>query len=106
MTYSDTTNLDAIFHPDSVSIIGASSRARLERARALCQATPPTTAHVLQVLGDQANRDYPIYRRPLAPDDTATLCSALFDLDARRLQLYAGHPRQEPERRIDLPLLD
>ena len=80
---------------------------RFERARALCQATPPTTAtHVLQVLGDQADRDYPIYRRPLASDDTATLCSVMFDLDARRLQLYAGHPLQEPERRIDLPLLD
>jgi hypothetical protein len=87
-------------------IIGDSSQTRLQRARALCQATPPKTAtHVLQVLGDQADPDHPIYRRPRAPDDTATLCSALFDLDARRLQLYAGHPLREPERRVDLPLL-
>jgi hypothetical protein len=75
--------------------ISASSRARLARARALCQATPPSSAtHVLALLGDQADRNYPIYRRAILPDRSATLCSALFDLDARRLRIYTCRPGQ------------
>jgi hypothetical protein len=75
--------------------ISASSRARLARARALCRATPPTNAtHVLALLGDQANRNYPIYRCAIPPDRSATLCSALFDLDARRLRIYTCRPGQ------------
>jgi hypothetical protein len=85
--------------------ISASSRARLARARALCQATPPASAaHVLALLGDQANRDYPIYRRATPPDQSATLCSALFDLDARRLHIYTRGPGQEPETELSLDL--
>ncbi len=85
--------------------IGPSSQTRLARAGALCQVTPPTeAAYVLALLGDQADRDYPIYRRATPPDRAATLCSALFDLDARRLYIYAGHPLQEPEQRMTLNL--
>lgn len=85
--------------------VGASSQARLARAQALCQATPPTDApHILALLGDQANHDYPIYCHATPPDQSATLCSALFDLDARQLRVYTGHPRQEPEPCIILDL--
>jgi hypothetical protein len=85
--------------------IGASSRARLERARALCQATSPSSAtHVLALLGDQADQDYPIYRRALPPDRSATLCSALFDLDARQLRIYTHRPGLEPETCLSLDL--
>jgi hypothetical protein len=81
--------------------IGPSSRTRLARGRTLCKATPPAdAAHVLALLGDQADRNYPIYRRATPPDRGATLCSALFDLDARQLRIYAGHPVLEPEQSI------
>jgi len=87
--------------------IGPSSRARLARAQALCQEAPPGDAtQVLAVLGDQADRDYPIYRNATLPDRGATLCSALFDLDARQLRIYAGHPLREPGRCVTLDIGD
>ncbi len=81
--------------------IGPSSRARLERAQALCQATAHSDAtQVLSLLGDETDRSYPIYRTATPPDRIATLCSAFFDLDRRQLHIYAGHPRREPERHL------
>lgn len=85
--------------------IGPSSQTRLDRAQALCQATPPAGPnHVLALLGDEAERDYPIYRSAAPPDRGATLCTALFDLDGRQLRIYSGHPVREPERRIVVAL--
>ena len=86
---------------DVEQAIGPSSRARLARAGAICQAAPPTQmAQVLSLLGDEADHDYPIYRRASPPDRGATLCSALFDLDDRQLRIYRGHPIKEPGRTI------
>jgi len=112
--------------------IGASSRARLARAQALCAATSVWDApHVLSVLGDETDPTHPIFRRAVPPDvrepplalpatpaqqavrrwgasesndDSATLGSALYDLDARELRLYAAHPVHEPERGVVLAL--
>jgi hypothetical protein len=76
--------------------IGLSSRRRLARARALCQANPPAGAEqVLSLLGDLTGGDYPIYRSAAPPDRSFTLCSALFDLDARQLHIYPGHPEHQ-----------
>lgn len=78
--------------------IGPSSQARLARAEALCRATPPrSAAQVLSLLGDEVEREYPIYRNATPPDRSATLCTALFDLDSRQLRICAGHPSREPE---------
>jgi hypothetical protein len=85
--------------------IGPSSKARLARAKASCRAQPPTHAtHVLSLLGDEADRDYPIYRSAVPPDGSATLCTALFDLDSRQLRIYTGHPIRQPEQRTTLDL--
>jgi hypothetical protein len=85
--------------------IGASSQARLARAQTLCDATPVWGApHVLSVLGDETDPQYPIFRRAVPPDDSATLGSALYDLDARELRLYTAHPVREPERGVVLAL--
>jgi hypothetical protein len=51
----------------------------------------------LAVLGDQTDRDYPVYRDATLPDMNATLCSALFDLDKRELRIYWDNPVNEPE---------
>ena len=91
--------------PDVRQEIGPSSRARLERARALCGATAPAEiGRVLALLGDETDRDYPIYRRAVPPVGGATLCTALFDLDRRQLRVYSGHPSREPEQCIVLDL--
>jgi hypothetical protein len=69
--------------------VGASSRARLERALEIIAATPPNSAsEVLAILGDRANQQYPIYRTATGENPTTTLCTVIFDLDACKLCLY------------------
>ena len=77
--------------------ISPSSRRRLERSLTLGRETPPGDAgQVLALLGNRADRDYPIYRDATLPDADATLCSALYDLDRRELRIYYDHPVEEP----------
>ena len=77
--------------------ITPSSRKRLERSLTLGRETPPGEAdHVLAMLGNRTDRDYPIYRDATLPDADATLCSALYDLDRRELRIYYDHPVKEP----------
>jgi hypothetical protein len=74
-------------------IVDPSSRARVERANAILESGPPIdAAGVLSLLGDEANEEYPIYRTATPPDKSATFHTVLFDLDARRLRIYTGHP--------------
>ena len=90
---------------DLRQVIGPSSRARLLRARDLCHAKAPNSAsHVLSLLGDEQARDYPIYRTAAPPDRNATLCTALFDLDARLLRIYFNHPVRDAEQHVALAL--
>lgn len=87
--YRELADVDQIIHP--------SSRARVERARVMLQEnSPQNAAEVLAILGDQENEQYPIYRAGTAPDQSATLCTALFDLEARQLRIYADHPTWAP----------
>ena len=85
--------------------ITLSSKKRLERCLVLCRAKSPTHAgHVLALLGDQTDREFPIYRDATRPDTDATLCSALYDLDRCELRIYWGHPVKEPEKSLKLSL--
>jgi len=85
--------------------ISPSSRIRLERARTLCRETPPANAnHVLALLGNRTDRDYPVYRDAAPPDADATLCSALFDLDQRHLLIYWDDPVKKPKNSVKLSL--
>lgn len=90
---------------DIEQIIGPSSRARMKRANAILQDNPPpNAAGILSILGDQANKRYPIHRTAAFPDTTATLHTALFDLDARRLRIYTGHPTQAPREFVEFAM--
>jgi hypothetical protein len=90
---------------DQKQHITLSSRKRLERCMALCRSTFPTNSgHVLALLADQADRDYPIYRDATFPDDNATLSTGLFDLDSRQLQIYWNNPQREPEKCIQISM--
>jgi hypothetical protein len=85
--------------------ISPSSRQRLERSKALGRETPPAEAgQVLALLGNRADRDYPIYRDATPPDADATLCSALYDLDDRELRIYYDHPVKVPDKYLKLAL--
>ncbi|HIC88644.1 MAG TPA: hypothetical protein EYP04_04495 [Anaerolineae bacterium] len=90
---------------DVEQVIGASSRARLERANELLRAGwRPSQRAVLAILGDQADKQYPIYRTATPPDKGMTLCTALFDLDRRSLRIYTGHPVLAAEQFLEFAL--
>ena len=90
---------------DQKQKITLSSRKRLERSLILCRSTPPINfGHVLALLSDRTDRDYPIYRDATPPDNAATLCSALYDLDNRQLRIYWDNPVREPEKSIQFTL--
>ena len=90
---------------DADQIISPSSRARVERAKVMMQKSPPqNAAEVLSILGDQTNEQYPIRRTATVPDQSATLCTALFDLDARQLRIYTGNPTQAPREFVALAM--
>jgi hypothetical protein len=71
----------------------ASSPPRQERAESL----PPAQdiAGLRAILSDDAGA-YPIWRRAVPPDSGVTLCTALFDLDAGRLEVFRGKPDSAP----------
>jgi predicted choloylglycine hydrolase len=95
--YKELTDVD--------QIIGPSSWARVERANVLLQDRPPVdAAGILAVLGDQVDEKYPIYRTATSPDENVTLCTALFDLDGRRLRIYIDHPVLAPKKFIEFDI--
>lgn len=82
-----------------------SSQKRLARSQVLERtASEADAGYVLSVLGNQTDRDYPIYRDATLPDDGATLCSALYDLDKRTLKIFHDHPVQHADRFAEIDL--
>ena len=95
--YQELTGVNQIVEP--------SSQARVERAKSLLQENLPlNTMGILTVLGDRANDQYPIHRKATPRDPVATFCTSLFDLDARHLQVYTGHPVDDPEESISFQM--
>jgi hypothetical protein len=86
-------------------VIGPSSKARMERASAILEEKAPLdAAGVLSILGDEGHAQYPIHRTATPPDDCATFNTVLFDLDARRLRIYTGHPTRAQARFLELAM--
>ena len=85
--------------------IDASSACRVARAEAIlasCEVTRDT--HILDILGDETGPDFPIYRSAKGLDTNETYCTALFDLDAREMRVYHGHPVREREKVSVFPI--
>lgn len=83
--------------------VGPSSLARVARAKGIAEVqTIRDAAGILEVLGDEHDPDYPLFRSGSPPDGGATLCTALFDLDARRLCIYTSHPIREPDQHVEI----
>ena len=81
---------------DQQQEITPSSQKRLASSRAFGQtASKADSAFVLSVLGNQTDPDYPIYRDASPPDDNATLCSALYDIDQHSLKIFPDHPLKQ-----------
>jgi hypothetical protein len=90
---------------DQQQDITRSSQQRLARSQALGQiASKADAAIVLSVLGNQSDPDYPIYREAFPPDNNATLCSALYDLDQRSLKIFHDHPLKQPNSFFEMKL--
>ena len=85
--------------------VGASSETRMIRAADLIQAeTAPDKSSVSRILSDQKGSNYPIFRNGQSPDDLATLATCLFDLRAGKLAIYWGHPINDKEKKIEIPI--
>ncbi|MGD8462600.1 MAG: C45 family autoproteolytic acyltransferase/hydrolase [Anaerolineae bacterium] len=90
---------------DVEQVVSPSSQARVQRATEILQSAPPSDAEgILSLLGDQANERYPLYRTATPPDQDQTLCTVLFDLDARRLRIYTGHGSRAPDEFLDFSM--
>lgn len=48
---------------------------------------------ILTVEGDTADPQYPIYRTQTPPDDIATLATALYDYNKRKVTVYSANPK-------------
>jgi hypothetical protein len=71
-----------------------SSIHREARANELPEPTDP--AGLLLVLGDDLDKEYPIYRTATAPDTGYTLCTALVDLERNLMTVYVKNPHAQP----------
>ena len=86
--------------------VDASSRTRVQRAASLIEAQKPEgVSGLLRILGDRKDPDYPIFRTGRPPDGLATMAICIFDLDARRLSIYTGHPGEDEKRRLEFPIM-
>ena len=75
----------------SAQSISKSSMARSQRAQELLQNKQNLDhAGILEILTDRKNTQLPICRIPSATDNTATICTTIFDLDRQRFKLYPG----------------
>jgi len=70
-----------------------STAARLARAAEMPAPVSPKLA--LDILGDEKNTRYPIYRHgyPGDPEELATISTALLDLDNALVYIYGGNPK-------------
>jgi len=70
-----------------------STSARLARAAEMIE--PTTREFALEILGDENNTQYPIYRHgdPNDPEELATISTALMDLDDALVYVYGGNPK-------------
>ncbi len=95
--YQELTGVDQIIEP--------SSQTRVERVKVLLQDNLPlNTMGILTVLGDRADDQYPIHRKATPHDHITTFCTSLFDLDARHLHIYTGHPIYDSKEYISFQL--
>lgn len=67
----------------------------LHRMKRAAQLLPDVTGvdGIVEVLGDQEDRTWPIYRDHTPPDGCVTIISALFDSVSGRLTLWANNPK-------------
>lgn len=66
-----------------------SSDHRLARFDELSSSAPvATTAAARRVLGDTADKDFPLYRNGAAPDNAVTLSTVVFDAEARTATVF------------------
>jgi len=67
---------------------------RLKRAHEM--PAPDTPERALDILGDEEDTRYPIYRYgdPSDPEELATISTALLDLDNAVVSVYGGNPKQ------------
>jgi len=64
------------------------------QARANQMAAPTNGNDILQILGDDKDRNWPIYRTGQAPDDGVTVATVLFDLNQGHATIWTDNPKE------------
>ena len=83
--------------------ITPTSKTRLDRAKAIVsEKTPSTSEDVLALLADRTDKDYPIRAGAVPPEENATLSTALYDLDRKKVRVYPNHPVDDAETFLEL----
>ena len=72
--------------------VSNSTQHRLARAEEMD--TPSTPELALAILGDEKDKDFPIYRYGRKDDELATISTAVLDLDNALVTIYGGNPTQ------------
>jgi len=60
---------------------------------------PLVQQDALDILGDNQDSDWPIYRNSRAPDHVSTVATVLFDLSGKKISVWDSNPK------IDTPVL-
>ncbi|GAB6020421.1 hypothetical protein CHUAL_003116 [Chamberlinius hualienensis] len=63
------------------------------KAAAFKLPTPHNVQSALDVLGDESDQEYPIYRTPRPTDVGCTVATAAFDLLKKRISIYLDNPK-------------
>ena len=83
--------------------ITPTSKTRLERAKAVVSEKPPSSPEdVLTLLADRTDKDYPIRAGAVPPEENATLSTALYDLDRKKVRIYPNHPVDDANTYLEL----
>jgi len=80
------------FFKDIKQFVSNSTAHRLDRAGKMT--TPSTPKLALAILGDETDKDFPIYRYGRKDDELATISTAVLDLDNALVTIYGGNPTQ------------
>lgn len=79
---------------DIEQTIGPSTTSRYARGMEFLEKEGITSAKdVRDLLGDTKNASYPMYRTGTSPDTGATLVTAVFEMESRRVTIYNTNPK-------------
>lgn len=79
-----------------------SSANRYKRASEMI--APKSIRDICTILGDTANKKYPIFRTPRPTDQSQTLVTAMFNILEKKMDIYLKNPNEIKVPSFSLPM--